>query len=288
MQTINYLLELPEFLNESLRYSKGVDQRTVLKIQKEIQESLMPMLRISESSYAFIGSAGKKKKSSDLSYNINVALDVKTLMKENNLELEECNNFIKEELKRLKYSCTEDNGKIIVNWSSKKESAEVRFQLVENLDWIKFSRYSPDLKKNESAYIGKYREAVFSGIARVGKKEVVSYLDSNESVKEYEEFTFVVDEGLCVVTKSFEGKNGILKTPRLLENSKRLLTDDPEEFAKILFGDKFKSEDISTFEKCLKAIESKEFKFAKRRPEIYKKVKQEMVNLRLTIPEGLM
>ena len=91
----------------------------------------------------------------------------------------------------------------------------------------------------------------------------------------------------CIVNKSFEGKNGVLKSARLIENSKRIFTDDPNEFAKIVFGEKFTSANLMTFEQCLDVINSQDFKFSKRRKEVISKIKQELINLQLEIPENL-
>jgi len=282
----NYLLNIDDFLNEALRYSKGLTQDKVSIVKKDIEEYLIDLLRIDKDSYTFIGSSGKLKKS-EISYNVNLAISEQKLMDKNNLEENEIFDFIKSQLKRLNIKSDDSDGKIVFNWNLKKDFIEVRLQIVENLEWIKFSRHSPNLMLKESKYPGKYREAVFSAISKVAKKKIVSYFDTNENVKEYSTYRFYVDDGLCIVNKSFEGKNGKLKKAKLLESSKRVLTDDPKEFVKIIFGDKYKPEDVSTFEQCLKIIESKEFNFYKRRDEIKNRIKQELINLNLSVPEIL-
>ena len=191
-------------------------------------------------------------------------------------------------MKRLGYSASEDNGKITVSWKHKKESIDLILQLTENIEWVKFSRYSPSQMLKESNYSGKYREAVFAGLARVLEKRIVSYLDTNESVKEYETFRFDSDTGLCIYRKSFEGKNGKLKSPILLESSKRIFIDEPDDFVKTVFGDKYSAKDVKTFESCMEIINSKDFKFKKRKKEVVAKIKQELVGRQLTIPENLM
>lgn len=282
-----YILDYYDFINESLRYSKGINQKTVIKIQKEIKESLLSLFRISENDMSFIGSAGKRDKN-DLSKNINLAIDVNKLLKTNNINLSELNSFVKNEFKRLGISTQEDGNKLIASWKNKKESIDLVIQFTENLDWVKFSRYSPSIMLKESKYPGKYREAVFAGLSRVLEKKIVSYFDTNESVREYETYRFNPDDGLCIYRKSFEGKNGKLKQPILLESSKRIFCDEPNEFVKMLFGDKYNIDDVKTFESCIEIINSKDFKFSKRKNEVLKKIKQEIVGLQLTVPENLM
>jgi len=290
---MSYFKSYYSFVNESLTYSKGIKQSDVLKTQENILETVTSLFRIPEDKFAFIGSAGKKKDLDDYSSNINLAVDINSLKEENNLDVEEINDFIKNQFKRINLQCEINEDVILIKWhingdDKLNEYVEVLLQLTDSLEWIKFSRYSPNLNENESEYVGKYREAVFKAISKTIKKDIVSYFDTNENVKEFEVYYYDSNLGLGVATKTFEGKNGILKKSLLLEKSKRILTKDPKEVVNVLFGESFAPDDVNTFEKCLEAIKSKDFQYPKKRDSIMKKIKKEIVEFRLEIPESLM
>jgi len=280
------------FVNEVKKYSAGIRETHVAKTHAHILETLKSLFRINENTIAFLGSAGKKKDKTAYNHNLNVAVDVTVLSKKNKLEEDEVIPFIKAELKREGIKCEEKDNDLILEWpiigSRKKETVNLQFQLTENLEWVKFARYSPDLKLKESEYVGKYREAVLHATAKVAKKEVKSYFNTNEMVKEYEVYYFDAKEGLGIVTKSFEAKNGVLKKALILEDSKQIYSDKPDDVVKILFGESFTAEDISTFEKCLETIDSKKFAYPKKRKYLKKKITQEIVGFNLTVPEGIM
>lgn len=286
------MLNFIEFVNESLVYSEGIKQKDVPKTQKFLKENLLQLLRITENDISFIGSAGKKKNLDEYSHNINVAIDLNKLLKENNLDIEDLETFIPLQFKRINVKPVKENNKFIFKYPingnfKRKDSVEVHLELVENLEWISFSRYSPNLRKNESKYTSKYREALFNAIVKTVNKKIVSYFDMNEKVKEYETYYYSTSEGLGIAIKSFEGKNGVLKKSILLENSKRIITSDPKEFTKILFGEKYEPKDIMTFEQCINIIKSKDYIFSKKSKAIIEKLKSELVGFRLEIPENI-
>jgi hypothetical protein len=281
-----------EFLNESLSISNGIKQKDVPKTQKILIENILNLLRLTENDVAFIGSAGKKKLAEDLSNNINVAVDLNNVLKENNLELEDLEKFIQLQFKRINIKVVKENNKFIfkfpINGNFKKQNnVDIHLELVENLEWIKFSRYSPNLRKNESEYTSKYREAVFHALVESLDRKIISYFDTNEKVKEYQKYYYSHSEGVGVVSKTFEGKNGVLKKSIILESSKRIVTSNPQEFVEMVFGKNIKIEDVSTFEKCLNIINSKNFEFKKKIETIKENIKSKLIEFNLEIPENL-
>lgn len=291
---LNYFDDYQKFfgLDETKKYSNGIKESQVNKTQDHIKDTLLSLFRIKNESLAFIGSAGKKKDRKAFNQNLNVVINVTELKERNKLDSDGVFNFIKEQLKREGLDCYEKNNKIIIeypiNGNKKNENIDLICQLSENIEWVKFSRYSPNQRVNESKYTGKYRESVFNAICKVVKKDVKSYFNTNEMVKEFEVYHFDVDEGLCIMTKSFEAKNGVLKRAIILEDSKQIYSDTPDEVVKILFGESFTTEDVKTFEKCLETIKSRKFAYPKKRKEIMTKLKHEIVNFNLVMPEGLM
>lgn len=286
-----YLLSYEEFLNESLKYSQGIKQYQVEGTVKHIKEQLLSLFRLDEESIAFVGSAGKRGEKV-LSYNINLGLNHKKLLENNKLNNEELYEFVEKQFKRVGVDCEIDENKrqVIVDWpvegDDKKGKVELRLKLTENLKWLQFARHSPK-EGEESKYHSKYREALFEAIANTIKMDIVEYFDTKDSVKEYETYTLDVEDGLHIVNKSFVGKHGILKKAEVLEESKRLATDDPNKFTHILFGNQYKPEDIMTLESCMKIVNDSSYVHKKKRKRIFEKFKQNLVRLRLEIPEKI-
>lgn len=289
---MNYIISYEKFkLNESLKYSSGINQQNVPETIQHIKDNLLPLLRLKEENVAFIGSAGKKI-NQEQSYNINLGIEIKILLENNDIDDNDVFEFIKNQVKRLKYDIDvfKEKNRIVISWpisGLNEKHIELHLQLSNNLDWLKFIRYSPDLNKNESKYTGKHREFLLETISNNLEKKIINYF-KEDVVKDYEKYELKYDEGLTKVTKSFEGKNGYLKEPRYIEESRRLITNDKNEFVKILFGENYKSEDLMTFEKVLDAFNSKEFPHKKKREKIKKIFKNKLSSFQLTIPEGLM
>lgn len=281
-----------DFINESSKHSFGIKQKQVEKTISHIKEHLISLLRLDEESIAFVGSAGKRDQK-EISYNINLGLHKKTLLEKNNVDKTEIFEFIEKQINRLGYDCkiNEDKKEVSVDWPIEgdvdKGTIELKLKLSDNLKWYNFARYSP-IEGEESKYYSKYRHALFEAIAETIKTDIVEYFDVKDSVKEFEQYILDIDEGLHLVSKSFLGKHGVLKKAEIIDETKRMVTDDPVEFTKILFGKDVKPEDVMTLEKCMKIIKNDDYIHKKKRKRIFEKFKRKLVGMRLVIPEGLM
>lgn len=290
---MNYILNYQQFkLNENLNSSEGITNDSVPFFKKNISKNLTQLLRVSKKDISFVGSSGKGLKE-ELCSNINICIDKNKLMKENKLEQKDIKEFVEKQFKRLgnDFKYDEEEETIIVTWPSKSRMksgiVEAVIHLTEHVDWMNFSRYSPDINEGSSKYKGKYREALLKAIVECKKQEIIAYFDEKDSVKEYTEYEFSRKKGLYSVTKSFEGKNGVLLKPIILESSKKKITDKPEEFVKIIFGEDAIAENFMTFEQCLEEIKTNK-KFSKSKNKIIEKFKKNIIGMRLVVPEGLM
>jgi len=293
MNDLKYVKHYSDFLiTESVQNTDGIKHSLVPKTQKHIHKNLSQLLRLSKDSVAFVGGAGKGI-SEDLAYDINVCINKKELLEENNLTDDEVYDFIQTQLKRLgiKSEAKKDEDRIVVAWPIqgmvKQGVVETSIQLTEYINWVSFSRYSPNLNESGSKFKGKYREALIKSIVECMKQEITAYFDDKDTVKEFKEYHYDVHKGLFFVTKTFEGKHGILSKAQLIEGSKKVITTDPTEFVKIIFNEKALPEDYLTFEQCWNELQ-KNKAFNKKRDKIVEKFKRTLINMRLTVPEGLM
>lgn len=277
-----------EFINEGLIYQKGHNQSFVNQAKKQFSKDFKDLFRVSENSFSFIGSAGKKKKD-ELSFNVNFGLSVSEISEKNNIDdKKKLSEFIKEQLKRIKCDCEIlENNKLIINYPYKDKILEVHVKLTNNLDFLSFSRYSPLNDGVESKYTGKYRELLFKSITENIKKDIVEYFDDKNTVKEFQQYLYEEEDGLFVIHKSFVGKNGLLKKSIALPESKRLITDNIDEFTKILFGKKIKKEDLMTLEGCINALQSKSFAYPKKYNVIIESFIKKIKSRNLEVPEEL-
>lgn len=289
---MKYLKSYSSFLIlESLGDEQGIKHSLVPKTQHHINKNLTQLLRLDKKSISFIGGAGKGV-SEELAFDINVCLDKTKLTEENNIQDDKILEFVQTQITRLglKSEIKKSEDRIIVQWpiegSKKNGIVETSIQLTEHINWVSFSRYSPDLNESKSKFSGKYREALLKAITESLKKQVTAYFDDKDTVKEYREYSYNVHKGLFYETRSFEGKNGVLSKSRLLEEKRRLITSDPSEFVKAVFGEKSIPDNFMTFEQCWEEFEKNKF-FNKKRDVIERKFKQNLVNMKLQIPENL-
>jgi len=293
MNNLKYIKNYSTFLiTESIQNTNGIKNYLVPKTQKHINKNLSQLLRLNKNSIAFIGGAGKGI-SEDIINDINVCIDKKELLEQNNLTEDEVYDFIQTQLKRLgiKSEIKKDEDRIIAAWPIqgiiKQGIVETSIQLTEHINWVKFSRYSPNLNENESKFKGKYREALIKSIVESMKQEITAYFDDKDTVKEFKEYFYDVHKGLFSITKTFEGKHGILSKAQPIENSKKIVTNDPNEFVKIVFNEKAKPENYLTFEQCWNEFQ-KNKTFNKKRNKIIERFKRILINMKLSLPEGLL
>lgn len=275
------------YLNEQLTIIKDVSQTQVQVTTRNVIKRLSPVLNLAAASFVTLGSAGKLKEDA-VSYNINLGVNHNELLKSNKIRTEALPGFLYEGLSKIKHSfkINEDNDISIewpINGRYKNGYVDVVVHITQNLDWMKFSRYSPNITESESEYSGKYREAAFKAIAKLIHSKVTAYEDDKFNVREYEKYIFDEKVGLIRSTYSFEAKHGRLKKAKRLEELDKLATQDSAEAVELMFGDGFIPDDVLIFENILEIIKSKKFAHYKKRNRIMAQLKNECIKLRLPI-----
>jgi len=281
------VLGYDDYLNEQLTVIKDVSQTQVQVTTRNVIKRLSPILNLDVASFVTLGSAGKLKEDA-VSYNINIGVNHSELLKSNSIRTEALPGFLYEELKKIKHAFTvsEDNDVSIewpINGRKKNGYVDVVLHITENLDWMKFSRYSPNLTESESEYSGKYREAAFKAIAKLIHSKVTAYEDDNFNVKEYEKYIFDEKIGMIRSTFSFAAKHGRLKKAVRVQELDKLVTQDSSSAVELMFGEGVVPEDVLVFENILEFIKSPSFVHHKKRDRILKQLKTECVELRLPI-----
>ncbi len=107
--------------------------------------------------------------------------------------------------------------------------------------------HSPDYSKFESKYKGLYRNILLMKIISNADRKTTKLTDAGET-EEYQSYVVRLNQGVVKVTKSFKGKKGLLKNPKLLKDQDKFITNTPEEVASIAFGPNVLPSDIMTFE----------------------------------------
>lgn len=143
-------------------------------------------------------------------------------------------------------------------------NAQIDFMIVKDMNWAKFRYSSPDFKKGES----KYKAAVRSQLCSIIVSEIPfeeakeEYFEDGVTVKRKWKYTFNT-EGVFKQLLDYTGKNGKpKKNPTKLKEFEELITNDPQNFIKFLFGEEGKLEDYTSAESLWKAIhDPKKFKW---------------------------
>lgn len=149
--------------------------------------------------------------------------------------------------------------------------AQVDLMLTTNLEWLKFSYHSPDYLKGESKYKGLYRTSlIMSAISVINKS--IDYINENGEVECINHYAMRLDDGLYKVTKSYKGKKGIIKTPKILKSE--FITNNPEEVSMKFFG--VSPDKLNSFEDVYDLIHHNIYFYRKFKDDILKKFKDNL------------
>lgn len=122
---------------------------------------------------------------------------------------------------------------------------QIDFILVESLRWAKFGYFSPSQK--ESKYKGLHRNIFLFSIARNSESYQINEYQIKKKI-------FDMKSGLYEAIQKVKSE----KTNKLLKHKvtvqRTLITNVPDEATKILFGTKFSSNDITSFEKIFQIV----------------------------------
>ncbi len=278
-------------ITEMLTMGNGIEQKDVSGTISHIFFKIKNSFQLDKSDLLHLGSAGKKLNINDKSYNIDIVINKDSFAKKHPLSSKNIIDYFSTRIIELGYKYEKENNKLIVEWPILGERGngfiEVHFIFSTKLGWLSFSRYSPNLRKGESQFTSKYRESLIDAIVEYSDKKIITYMDNKDVVKEYQRYVFDKYNGLELMTFSFGGKNGILKKSIPIEGSKRLVTDEPAEFCRIIFGKSCRPKDLLTVENIIAYIKSDDFIGRRKYKKIIEKFKNNLSKNNIQIPDFL-
>lgn len=237
-----------------------INQLNVDSTLSDIYDRFLPVINIDKSKTVLLGSTGKKNPeanggyhgtSGDIDLAVPSDIDTDTILKAG---------------KDLGYNVRNMSGINvvsiawpIVNTDGKQEDQFVQLDImpVNSLEWAEWAYFSPSYK--ESQYKGLFRNEIMYAVAKYAELNIIDQTDDGLAVA-WERLFFDLNKGLMKGTQSRVGSKGsLLKNAKT--TSKEVVSNNPDEIAKILFGDSFSSKDLMTWEDTLKAVTSPKFKY---------------------------
>lgn len=272
-----------------------INQENVEATLKAIYSDVIAKLNISPSDTASLGSTGKKAPGQS-SGDIDLAISIQALVKNNNLETPgEVYDFILEVAKSTGHETRDMRGLGIIslawpieNTNGQQPDALVQLDLmtVDSVDWARWAYFAPSF--DQSPWKGLYRNEIIIAIAKhMNYKTIKRAMDKDgqEVDAEWERDYFTLSKGLETGTQTRMGKKGITKAVKTI--NKALLTNDPQEAVKMLFGPDAEPGDFETFEQAFAAVMSDDFVYADKRDAILKMAKDGILKKGYPVPPEL-
>lgn len=243
------------------------------KVYDEIEKKVHSVSKFKDIDMAALGSIGKKA-DDQTNGDIDVAVKVDT----------------KDELNEIVDTCFSDceinynTMKTITsfgypyNIDGYKGIAQVDFMIVKKMDWAKAYYHSPNLKTGESKYKGVVRTTLLNDIISCipVKDAKDEYFEDGKTVKRHWKHTFNT-EGIFIQLVDFCGKNGKpVKNGKKLKEFEKLVTNDPINMIKFIFGDNGDIKDINSAESLWEAIhDTNKFSWG---DEVLKNIEEKFIN----------
>ncbi len=179
-----------------------------------------------------LGSLGKKK-DEDFNGDIDIAIDINN--KNELLEMvkivfpnSEVNPNTTPKIVSINYE---------YNIKGVHDIAQVDFMFTNNIDWAKWRFSSPDLKNGESKYKAAPKvyliQHIVSSIPVKDAKD--EYFEDGVTVKRHWRYAFN-QEGVFKQLEDYTGKKGPLKNPKKIKEFEELVSNDPMNVMRFIFG----------------------------------------------------
>lgn len=237
----------------AIKGSSKVTQAEVREVAPKLLKKISEVLGLKKTEIAIIGSAGKKPEPSDLSGDIDVAVQCEP-------------EVVEKKLKELAYDDSSDVGgkfKAMAGinvfsfaYPIGNKYVQVDLMPVQNLKYAEWSfQANPeDLKQGLK---GAQRNELFFAIAKHMPQEILQ-VDDNDKPLEIKRYFYDLARGLMQGVKSRLGKKG-KPLKNFSTKEKKVISNDPDKVTKLLFGDNVDPKMVSTFDGALEAIKSPKF-----------------------------
>lgn len=271
----------------------AIFQENSIATVTEIMKTYAPLLKISNTDMATLGSTGKKAPNA-ISGDIDIAVSAPALLKNNNLNsFNEIMDHIIEVTRKLGHPYRDMRnlgiisvGYPIVNVDGRQPNMMVQldFMVVESVKYASWSYFAPSYL--ESKLKGLYRNELNHAVAKYAGFNVTKVHDDMKPI-EWDRMWFDLKNGLHKGSQSLiSPKTGkVIKSPTVV--SKEHVSDNPDIIVKVLYGDKYVANDILTFEQAFKVVMSPSFPHKKWRKEILEMTVKGIKNKGYPVPDIL-
>ena len=285
------VLESEEFINEggnAIGEARPITQAEIDKTYAYVIKEVYPILGLTEDSARPIGSF-KKKAPDQTSGDIDIAVSAEIVAGKNGLTLDEVLDFMDAALKGAGYTTAVSKGfqqvsiGVPIEGDKGKGIAQIDLMLTDNLDFSTFMYHSPDFTKAESKYKGLYRNILLMNIISNSKRETTKLTDKGE-VEEYKSYVLRLNQGVVSVSKTFMGKKGLVKTPSLLKDQDKFISNTPEVIAELAFGPDVPVSEIMTFEDMWRHVTDPKFIHKDKLDSILNEFKIRILSTKVPMP----
>lgn len=287
------LLEGGEAVHNVVR----INQENVKNTLKDICDRLLPVLKLDRANVAVLGSTGKKLPGGT-SGDVDLGIDMK---KSGIKDFKEWSEVVKKEVEKLKLEVNVLHGvhQISIGWpiantDGKQKNKFVQLDLmpVEDLEFNKFSKFTPQEQPNVPYYKSTIRNSIFCAMAnvmnaKVLKRGTVAGVGEDEPV-DVIRYHYHLEKGLCLrhqIRK--EKKDGTYnKTWTIVED--KLYSSNPQKIIDTFFGKGHSVKDVETplgawdlamKSDLLKDKERRETFFEKMREDLEGKLERQHITL---------
>ncbi len=253
--------------------SRSLTWEEAQEVYKFVQTNIVPRLGIQEEDIDVIGSYGKKVKG-ELHGDLDVAVSTKALTERNDLDQGDLLDFVNDTLADMGYETKVMKGFKQVSAGipipGTDDIAQVDFMLSPDLDWSRFIYHSPNYREQESKYKGSLRNTLLMAIISETDKNILKQTPEGD-VEELESNVIRYPEGIYKSRRSWAGKKGLIKTPKLLRDFDKLITTNPQEVTELVVGRGYTPENINTFERLWHLVTRDNFIHGDKLEDILKK-----------------
>lgn len=260
-----------------------ITQANALATIKQVEKTLLKTLKVPNGKWAVLGSAGKKRPD-QTSGDIDIGIEMSALLKSAPTKtVTGMFDYVMKVCKRATKNVKDSRGLgvismeypiVNVDGTQQGEYVQLDFMVVEDLNYASWAFYSPSY--HDSKYKGVYRNFLLAVVAK--------YIEMSSDKETRERYSISTTGGLTKIKQTLVGKTGKpLAKAKTIESV--LISKNPEDIVKFLFGDQYGSNDVMTFEQVFRLVMSSNFKHKKNRKKIIDDFKQFCLNSNLPIPE---
>ena len=268
--------------------SRPMTQKEALGTYEYVKKKILPLIGLDADSARPIGSFNKKL-DDQLSGDLDIACAMDRIAGVNGIALGDVLDFVEATMVKNGIITVKSTGfnqvsiGVPIDGKATNGIAQVDLMMTSSLDWSTFMYHSPDFKAAESAYKGMYRNVLLMSIVSECKKEATKLTDKGE-MQEYKQYVIRLGQGIFEVTKTLMGAKGLVKTPKLLHDQDKFVTNTPEEVTKIAFGDSVHPSDIMTFENIWKHFTDPKFIHKDKFNDILNRFKVYILSAKVPVP----